>query len=143
MCQEIDGMKRQSSKRRWTEAEDETLRRRAVAGYPTLRALAADVGRSYDATRHRASRLRAVRLDPAQRTTRGPTEIPCRYCGGAFLARGGTRYCGGECSTLSKRQCPGCGRPMADLRCSRCAVDGRRSDWPDRGHRAVGPVGPD
>ena len=129
-------MTQQSSKRRWTAVEDAALERRALVGWPTLRALAADVGRSYNATRHRASRLGAIRLpllDPAQRAARGPSVIACRYCGGAFLARGGTRYCGGECSTLSKRQCPGCGRPMADLRCSRCAADGRRSDWPSPG----------
>ena len=97
MCQYIDGMERQSSKRRWTAVEDAKLRQRASVGWPTLRALAVDCGRSYYATRHRASRLGAIRLersDPAERAARGPTEIPCRYCGGAFLSRGSLRYCG-------------------------------------------------
>ena len=141
MCHDIDGMERQSSKRRWTAAEDAALRRSASVGWPTLRALAADVGRSYYAIRHRASRLGAIRLhrlDPAERAARRPTEIPCRYCGSMFLARGGTRYCGDECRTLARGQCPSCGRPVKDLRCSRCAVDGKRSDWPERATATVG-----
>ena len=60
---------------------------------------------------------------PAQRPARRPTEIPCRYCGSVFLARGVTRYyCGGVCSTLAGAHCPGCGRPLKDLRCSHYAV---------------------
>ena len=135
MCQ-IDGMERQSSKRRWTAAEDAALRRSAVVGWPSLRALAVDCGRSYYATRHRASRLGAIRLhrlDPAERAARVPTEGQCRYCGGAFLSRGGLRYCGDECRTLGRGQCPGCGRAVGQaLRCARCATDGKRSDWPGR-----------
>ena len=144
MCQYIDGMERQSSKRRWTASEDAALRRRAVVGWPSLRALAVGSGRTYVSIRHRASRLGAIRLqrmDPSQRAARGPTEMPCRYCGGAFLSRGSLRYCGDECRTLAGGQCPGCGRAVGKaLRCARCATDGKRSDWPVRGQRAVGPV---
>ena len=147
MCQYIESMERQSSKRRWTAAEDAALRRSAVVGWPSLRALAVDCGRSYYATRHRASRLRAIRLerrDPSQRAALGPTEILCWYCGGAFLARGGSRYCGGACVALSKRQCPGCGRAVGKaLRCTRCAADGKRSDWPGRATAEAGPADTD
>ena len=139
----LNTMGRQSSLRRWTEAEDAAIRLSARRGWPTLRELADGSGRTYVAIRHRASRLGATRLhrlDPAERAARGPSEIPCRYCGSMFLASGGTRYCGGECSTLSKRQCPGCGRPLTDLRCARCAVDGKRADWPERATATVGPV---
>ena len=144
MCQYIDGVERQSSKRRWTASEDAALRRRAVVGWPSLRALAVGSGRTYVSIRHRASRIGAIRLqrmDPSQRAARGPTEMPCRYCGGAFLSRGSLRYCGDECRTLAGGQCPGCGRAVGKaLRCARCATDGKRSDWPVRGQRAVGPV---
>ena len=120
--------------RPWTVEEDEALRRRAVVGWPDLRTLAAGCGRTYDAMMKRASRLGAIRLersDPAERAARGPTEIPCRYCGGAFLSRGSVRYCGPQCRTLARGQCPGCGRAVGqEHRCSRCAVDGKRSDWP-------------
>ena len=136
-------MGRQSSLRRWTEAEDAAIRRSAASGWPTLRTLADGSGRTYVAIRHRASRLGAIRLqrlDPAQRAARRPTEIPCRYCGSMFLASGGTRYCGDECRTLARRQCPGCGRTLTDLRCPRCGVDGKRSDWPARATATVGPV---
>ena len=123
--------------RPWTAAEDAALRRRAVVGWPTLRTLAVGSGRSYVAIRLRASHLRAIRLprvDPAQGAARGPTEILCRYCGGAFLARGGVRYCGGVCRTLARGQCPGCGRAVGQARrCTKCAVDGKRSDWPSPG----------
>ena len=132
---ENDAVERQSTWRHWTAAEDAAIQRSAVVGYPTLRALADGSGRSYVAVRTRASRLRAIRLhrlDPAQRTARRPIEIPCRYCGDMFLARGVTRYCGGLCATLALSHCPGCVRPLKDLRCSRCAVDGKRSDWPGR-----------
>ena len=97
----------------------------ALRGWPTLRDLAVDFGRSHNATCHRASRLGAIRLhrlDPSQRAARGPSEIPCRYCGSVFLSSGGRRYCSGECGTLGRGQCPGCGRAIKDLRCSRCAV---------------------
>jgi hypothetical protein len=126
--------------RHWTAAEDAALRRRAVVGWPTLRALAVGSGRTYVAIRLRASKLRAIRLErlnPAQRAARGPTEMPCRYCGGAFLSRGSLRYCCDECRTLAVGQCPGCGRAVGKaLRCARCAMDGKRSDWPGRGQRA-------
>ena len=127
-------MGRQSSLRHWTEAEDAAIRRSARLGWPTLRTLADGSGRTYVAIRHRASRLGAIRLqrlDPAERAARRPTEIPCRYCGSMFLASGGTRYCGGACVALSKRQCPGCGRAVGQARrCSSCALVGKRSDWP-------------
>ena len=132
---ENDAVERQSTWRHWTAAEDAAIRRSAVVGYPTLRALADGSGRTYVAVRTRASRLRAIRLprlDPAERAARRPTEDQCRYCDGAFLPRGGVRYCGDECRTLARGQCPGCGRTLKDLRCSRCAVDGKRSDWPGR-----------
>ena len=135
MCHYIDDMEREPLKRRWTAAEDAAIRLSAARGWPTLRALAGDNGRTYYAIRTRASRLRAIRLprlDPAQRATKGPSEMPCRYCGSVFLASGGTRYCGGECSTLSMGQCPGCGRAIKDLHCPRCAVDGKRAVWPGR-----------
>ena len=110
------------------------LRRRAIVGWPTLRALAVDLGRTHVATLTRASRLGAIRLrrDTAERSARRTEKRPCRYCGSPFLRRGGAHYCGGACVALSKRQCPGCGRPLKDLRCARCAVDGKRSDWPGR-----------
>ena len=130
-------MGRPSHYRHWTEAEDAAIQRRAVVGWPTLRDLAARYDRTYDAIRLRASRLGAIRrerLDPAER---GPTEIPCRYCASPFLMRGGARYCGGACAALARSQCPGCGRALKALRCSHCAVVGKRSDWPER---AVGPV---
>ena len=124
-----------------TAAEDAALRRRAVVGRPTLRTLAVSSGRTYVAIRLRASHLRAIRLqrlDPSQRAARGPTEILCRYCGGAFLSRGSLRYCGDECRTLAVGQCPGCGRAVGKaLRCAKCAVDGKRSDWPGRGQRSA------
>ena len=125
-------MERPSHYRHWTAAEDEAIRLSAARGRPTLRALAGDSGRSYCAIRLRASRLRAIRLprlDPAQRAARGPFEIPCRYCGSAFLSRGGARYCGGECRTLGRGQCPGCGRALKALQCARCAVEGKRAVW--------------
>ena len=91
-------MGRQSShNRRWTAAEDAAIRQSAFA-LGRLADLAGPggriVGRSY--VRYPA-RVRLVlrvrfgvpRLDPAQRAARGPSEIPCRYCGGAFLASGG------------------------------------------------------
>ena len=121
--------------RPWTAVEDAAIRQSAAVGFPTLRVLAVDCGRSYVAIRLRASHLRAIRLprvDPAQGAARGPTEILCRYCGGAFLARGGVRYCGGVCRTLARGQCPGCGRALIALQCSRCATDGKRADWPGR-----------
>ena len=121
-------MEHTSHNRRWTAVEDAAIRQSAAVGAPTLRVLAVDCGRSYTAIRARASVLRAIRSPRPAR--RGPSEIPCRYCGGAFLSRGGVRYCGDECRTLARGQCPGCGRPVKDLRCSRCAVDGKRSDWP-------------
>ena len=109
-----------------------------------LRALAADCGRTYVATMKRASRLGAIRLqrlDPSERPARGPSEILCRYCGGAFLALGSVRYCGDVCRTLAVGQCPGCGRPVGkDCRCARCSLDGKRSDWPGRGQRAEAPT---
>ena len=127
-----------------TAAEDAALRQRAVVGWPDLRTLAVNSGRSYVAIRHRASRLGAIRLkrlDQSQRAARGPTEIPCRYCGGAFLSRGSLRYCGDECRTLAGGQCPGCGRAVGKgLRCGRCALDGKRADWPGRANVTVGPV---
>ena len=133
----LNTMGRQSSlRRRWTEAEDAAIRLSARRGWPTLRELAGGSGRTYVAIRHRASRLGATRLhrlDPSQRAALGPSEIPCRYCGSMFLASGGTRYCGGECRTLAVGQCPGCGRAVGKaLRCSHCAVDGKRADWPER-----------
>ena len=140
VSRDIDGMERPSHWRHWTAAEDKMLRRRAVVGWPSLRELAVKTGRSYDAIRLRASRLGAIRLerlDPEQRAARGPTEIPCRYCASPFLIRGGARYCGGACAALARSQCPGCGRALKALRCSHCAVVGKRSDWPER---AVGPV---
>ena len=131
--------------RHWTAAEDAALRRRAVGGWPSLRAVAVDCGRTYDATMKRASRLGAIRLqrlEPAQRAARVPTEGQCRYCGGAFLSRGSVRYCGDECRTLAVGQCPGCGRAVGEaLRCARCAADGKRADWPDKGHGAGLPSG--
>ena len=48
-----DAVERQSSKRRWTAAEDAALRRRAVVGWPSLRALAVGSGRTYVSIRHR------------------------------------------------------------------------------------------
>lgn len=141
MCQDIDDMARISHYRHWTAVEDAAIRLSAQRGHPTLRALAGDCGRTYIAIRTRASRLsatRITRLDPAQLAARGPFEIPCRYCGEAFLPRGGARYCGGECSTLSTRHCPGCGRSLGKgLRCSRCAVEGKRADWPERSKAAL------
>ena len=132
-------MERQSSKRRWTVEEDEALRQSARCGRlagPCGR-WRLDCGRSYlcDAMMKRASRLGAIRLersDPAERAARGPTEIPCRYCGGAFLSRGSVRYCGRRSAgPWPGGQCPGCGRAVGqEHRCSRCAVDGKRSDWP-------------
>ena len=133
-------MERQSSFRHWTAAEDAAIWLSARRGYPTLRTLADGSGRTYYAMRHRASRLGAIRLyrlDLAERAARRPTEIPCRYCGDMFLARGVTRYCGGACATLAGGHCPGCGRPLKDLRCSHCAVVGKRSDWPERAARPV------
>ena len=76
--------------------------------------------------------------------SRGPTETPCRYCGSMFLARGSVRYCGDECRTLAYGQCPGCGRAVGkERRCSWCAVQGKRADWPDRATAEVGPVDTD
>ena len=121
--------------RHWTAAEDAAIRLSAVDGWPTLRTLADGSGRTYVAVRIRASRLGAIRLhrlDPTERAARRPTEIPCGYCGSMFLARGGLRYCGGACRTLARGQCPGCGCPLTDLRCARCAGDGLRADWPGR-----------
>ena len=136
VCQDINGMERQSSKRRWTEADDELLRRRALVGWPTLRALAVDLGRTHCAVLTRTSRLGAIRLhrlDPAERERRPTEKRPCNYCGFPFLLMGGARYCGGACLSLSRRQCPGCGRPMGKaLRCSHCAAVGKRADWPER-----------
>lgn len=123
-------MERESLKRRWTEAEDEALRRRAVVGWPSMRTLAGSSGRSYNAIRHRASRLGAIRVDPARRAARGPTETPCRYCGVSFLSRGGSRYCGGACAALGRGHCPGCGRVLKDLACARCGLEGRPGVWP-------------
>ena len=119
----------------WSTSEDAAIRLSAAVGSPTLRALAVDCGRSYCAIRARASVLRAIRRPRGQRAVRaarGPTEIPCRYCGSMFLARGGVRYCGGACRALAVSQCPGCGRPLTDQQCPRCAVDGKRSTWPGR-----------
>ena len=129
-------MEQQSSFRHWTAAEDSAIRLSARRGWPTLRDLAVGSGRTYVAIRHRASRLGAIRLprlDPAERAARRPTEIPCRYCGDMFLARGGTRYCSGVCVALSVGQCPNCGRPVGKaLRCAYCAKDGKRDVWPGR-----------
>ena len=103
-------MEKQSSKRRWTKAEDAKLARRALVGWPTLRVLAVTLGRTHVATLTRASRLRAIRvplLDPAERAAREPSVIECLYCGSAFLASVGQRYCSGECSTLGVGVNPG------------------------------------
>ena len=132
-------MERESLKRRWTAAEDAALVRRAVVGWPSLLTLAGATGRSHSAIRHRASRLRAIRLhrlDPAARQARGPFKRQCRYCGGAFMGIAGARYCGGECRTLARGQCPGCGRPLTALRCAKCAVDGKRAAWNGPAHSA-------
>lgn len=128
-------MARPSRYRHWTAQEDTAIRQSAEAGYPKLSALAVDYGRTYFSIRTRASRIGAIRLhrlDPADRPPRGPTRRTCRYCGDAFLGIAGERYCGDVCRVLGRGQCPGCGRALKGLRCSRCAVDGKRDAWPVR-----------
>ena len=129
-------MERQSTWRHWTAAEDAAIRRSAVVGYPTLRALADGSGRTYVAVRTRASRLRAIRLprlDPAERAARRPTEIPVAV----LRRRVPTARRGALLRRRVPRPLPGAsvraaGVTLKDLRCSRCAVDGKRSDWPGR-----------
>ena len=126
--------------RLWTAAEDELVRARAIRGWPTLRALAVDLGRTHWSVLTRASRLGAIRLRPdrAAREARTIEKKPCSYCGFPSLLTGGARYCGGACRALARRQCPGCGRPMGTgMHCEHCETAGKRSDWPER---AVGPV---
>ena len=126
--------------RHWTAAEDELVRRRAVVGWPTLKKLAVDLGRTHWSLLTRASRLGAIRVRPCSepRAARTIEKKPCSYCGFLCLLTGGARYCGGACRALARRQCPGCGSPMGTgMHCSHCAVVGKRSDWPERAARPV------
>ena len=142
MCQYIDGYGETIDWRHWTAVEDAAIRLSAQRGHPTLRALAGDCGRTYIRYPHPCISARGDSAHSAGPGTAGGSgtvqKIPCRYCGEAFLPRGGARYCGGECSTLSTRHCPGCGRSLGKgLRCSRCAVEGKRADWPERSKAAL------